>query len=151
MKEPNTLAPAPNTAERTVSSYVSTGISGEIRRVVASCSEHILCLLKLGQLEAAEAGTKIAQKILCLALATVFLLGFYLILNAAIACCLYSLLGLETWILPLFILALGNLLLAGLVFLVNKRLSVTPIFKDTLTELETDLVWLKEHPKAEKN
>ncbi len=125
------------------------GLIGEGRNLLAAISSHLLALLKLARFEAEEAQNKLIKKLVFVGLALVFFFVFYLALNAAGAFLLHCLMG--EWIWALLTLAGINLVLGVLFVLVGSRFTLSPLFPETLTELETDLVWIKEKHNGKSN
>ena len=121
------------------------GIIPQAKALINSASHHAHCLIKLAQLEAGEAQACLIKKLLCLAFLGVFLFVFYLTLNGAFIFSLASI-GL---CLPLAfgIVSLGNLILGLACFLLARKPRQKPFFSETLNELETDLLCLKEITK----
>lgn len=125
----------------------SSGILGELRQLMAGVSFHLLTLLKLAQIEAEETKKRIFWKIFFLLIALLFFVGAFLTANTAAAFYLYELL--EQWQLALLALAGGNLILGALFVIIASCLPI-PFFKDTITELETDLLWITEKYRTRK-
>ena len=126
-----------------------SSLSQKIRFLLSTGSAHLLALLKLGQLEAAEAQTRIAKKLVFLAIAAVFFFVFYVCANVAGAFYLRPLV--DKWEYVFLILSGANLIL-GLIFAgAAARFTLSPMFRETLTELETDLIWLKERRNAKRS
>lgn len=126
-----------------------SGLLGEGRQLISSVSLHLLTLLKLAQLEAGEAYGRIIRKVILLVIASIFFLGTYFTLNAAGACYLKTLL--DDWTLALLALSGANVVLGLIFILIGSLISTTPLFKDTLTELENDLLWITEKYRAKQN
>lgn len=125
-----------------------SGLSQRVRYLLSSISAHLLALLKLGQLEAGEAQSRISKKLFFLSVSAVFFFVFYICANGAGAFYLQSL-GFE-WKFIFLMLAGANLIL-GLVFIgLASACTLSPMFKETLTELENDLIWLKERRNAKR-
>lgn len=125
-----------------------SGLSQKVRFLLSTFSAHLLALLKLGRMEASEAQGRIGKKIVFLAISLVFFLGFYLCVNVAGAFYLHNLVG--SWRYAFLILSGSNLIL-GLVFAgISTCFKLSPLFQETLTELENDLIWLKERRNAKR-
>lgn len=125
-----------------------SGLSQRVRFLLSTCSAHLLALLKLGRLEAAEAQGRIGKKIVFLAISLVFFFVFYMCTNVAGAFYLQPLV--EKWEYVFLILSGANLIL-GLVFAgISACFKLSPLFQETLTELENDLIWLKERRNAKR-
>lgn len=127
----------------------NTGIMGEIRHLLAAISIHLLALIKLGQMEIDEAKRRMVKKVVFLVIAALFFFASFMAANAAGAFYLYE--YFDKWETALLALALGNLAIGILFVIIAGCLSLTPVFKDTMAELETDLLWISEKYRAKTN
>lgn len=127
--------------------HTGSGIMGELRQLIASISFHLLTLFKLAQIEAVEIKKRLFLKFFLLGISLFFFISAFFTANAAAVFYLNEFL--DNWQLSLLAVTGGNLIIGAIFIIIATSLSL-PFFKDTITELENDLVWITEKYKAKK-